>query len=254
MKKVVSLLLLCGLVCALFAGCNTFDPSKKSEGVMTYAQYDAAALDTQVTLEVYVQAHQSWWDGKLTVYAQDPDGGYFIYNMAVASEADAAKLVKGTKIRVTGTKTEWSGEVELAEGATYEIVNDGTWIAKPTDVTALLKTADQEVGTEDHLQKHINQLVSFKGLKVVAKEGSEDKAFYYSWDNSGSREANSDLYFDVELDGKVFTFTVESYLMNNETDVYKAVEALKVGDTIDIEAFLYWYNGANPHVTSVTVH
>jgi hypothetical protein len=30
------------------------------------------------------------------------------------------------------------------------------------------------------------------------------------------------------------------------------VEALQVGDVIDAEGFLYWYNGANPHITKVT--
>ena len=38
-----------------------------------------------------------------------------------------------------------------------------------------------------------------------------------------------------------------------DTDVYKAVKNLKVGDTIDLEGFLYWYNGVNPHITSVKV-
>ena len=38
-----------------------------------------------------------------------------------------------------------------------------------------------------------------------------------------------------------------------DSDVYKAVEALQVGDTINVEGFLYWYNGAQPHLTSVTV-
>ena len=28
---------------------------------------------------------------------------------------------------------------------------------------------------------------------------------------------------------------------------------LKVGDTVDLEGFLYWYEGVNPHITSVTV-
>ena len=36
------------------------------------------------------------------------------------------------------------------------------------------------------------------------------------------------------------------------TDVYKAVKELKIGDMIDMEGFLYWYDGANPHITSVT--
>ena len=51
--------------------------------------------------------------------------------------------------------------------------------------------------------------------------------------------------------GKTYTFTVESYLCGKDSEVYKAVKALKVGDKIDMEGFLYWYNGANPHITSV---
>ena len=85
-------------------------------------------------------------------------------------------------------------------------------------------------------------------------EGKDDEfAFLYSWDGSGSREGNSDLYFNVEVDGQTYTLTVESYLCGNDTDVYKAVEGLNIGDTVDLEGFLYWYNGANPHITSVTV-
>ena len=47
--------------------------------------------------------------------------------------------------------------------------------------------------------------------------------------------------------------TVESYLCDNTTDVYNAVKNLKIGDTVDMEGFLYWYEGVNPHITSVTV-
>ena len=46
---------------------------------------------------------------------------------------------------------------------------------------------------------------------------------------------------------------MESYLCGAGTEVYEAVKALNVGDVIDIEGFLYWYEGAQPHVTSVTV-
>ena len=73
----------------------------KSEGVMTYAEYDAAALESEVVIETYVQAKQSWWEDKATVYTQDKDGAYFVYNM-VCSEEDYEKLVPGTKIKVTG--------------------------------------------------------------------------------------------------------------------------------------------------------
>lgn len=211
------------------------------ETVMSYADYVAAELESPVVIEAYVQAHQSWWDNKITVYAADEDGAYFIYNMT-CSEEDSAKLVPGTKIKVTGYKTEWSGEVEIAEGATFEI-EDGSYIAEATDVTDLL-------GTDD-LINYQNQFVSFKGMTV--EESGGGAAFLYNWDGSGSADSNSDLYFNVSLNGQTYTFTVESYLCDNTTDVYKTVEGLKVGDVIDMEGFLYWYNGVNPHITNVTV-
>ena len=40
-------------------------------------------------------------------------------------------------------------------------------------------------------------------------------------------------------------------MVGNEA-TYAAVETLKVGDKIDVEGFLYWYSGAQPHVTKVT--
>ncbi|MBO4261413.1 MAG: hypothetical protein J5921_02215, partial [Clostridia bacterium] len=215
----------------------------KSEGVMTYAEYAAAANDTQVVVEVYVQDHQSWWNNKITVYAEDADGAYFFYEMA-CSEEDAAKLVPGTKIKVTGYKSEWSGEVEIID-ASFEI-EEGKYISVPTDVTALL-------GTENLINK-MNRKVAFKNLTVAASKVSGDEteyAFLYKWDNSG--EQGDDLYFNVTDGKETYTFTVESYLRGKDTDVYKAVEALKVGDTVDLEGFLYWYNGANPHITAVTV-
>ncbi len=244
MKKIVALLLIAVLAFSFTACGNNAD--KKGEGVMTYAEYMAAAIDSPVVIETYVQAKQSWWDNKATLYTADKDGAYFIYNMT-CSEEDYAKLTKGTKIKVSGFKAEWSGEIEVAAGATFEI-EKGSYIAKALDVTSLLG--------KDDLIKHQNEFVSFKGLKVAAiadKDGNE-AAFLYNWDGSGSKGNNNDLYFKVSTaDGQTFTFTVESYLCGEGTDVYKAVEGLKVGDTVDLEGFLYWYNGVNPHITSVTV-
>ena len=204
--------------------------------VMTYAEYIAADIDAAVVIEAYVQAKQSWWDNKATLYTQDNDGAYFIYNAAV-SEEDYAKLVPGTKIRVTGYKANFSGEIEIAEGATVEIL-EGSFVATPFDATALL-------GTDD-LIKHQNELVSFKGLTVAAYDES-GAAFAYK----NPTEKTDDLYFKVNLNDKTYEFCVEFYLCGKDTDVYKAVEALKVGDKIDVEGFLYWYEGANPHITSV---
>ena len=210
----------------------------KSEGVMTYDEYVAAALDSEVVVETYVQAKQSWWEDKATLYTQDKDGAYFIYDMA-CSEEDYEKLTPGTKIKVTGHKSEWSGEVEIID-ATLEIL-DGNYIASALDVT-------DKLGADD-LIDYQNQFVSFKGMTVEPANES-GAAFLYNYDGSG--EDGSDLYFNVSLNGNTYTFTVESYLCDNTTDVYAAVKDLQVGDVINMEGFLYWYNGVNPHITSVT--
>ncbi|MCC8050849.1 MAG: hypothetical protein LIP10_09370, partial [Clostridiales bacterium] len=210
--------------------------------VMSYDEYIAADMDTLVTVETYVQAKQSWWEEQATVYTQDEDGAYFLYNMT-CSEEDYELLEPGTKILVTGYKSEWSGEVEIID-ATFEIVDDGDfYVAEPVDVTELLGT--------DELEEHQNEFVSFNGMTVEASEDADgnEVAFLYSWDGSG--EDGDDLYFNVSYNGETYTFTVESYLCDNTTDVYQAVTELEVGDVIDMEGFLYWYEGVNPHITSV---
>lgn len=247
MKKLTSVAIVLSLALAL-TGCGSSgkgsgskDADVKSEGVMTYEEYVAAPLDSQVVVETYVQAKQSWWDNKATVYSQDKDGAYFLYNMACSQE-DYDKLTVGTKIKVTGYKAEWSGEVEIID-ATFEI-EEGNYVAEAQDVTSLL-------GSED-LIKHQNEFVSFKGMTVepAGQDGDgNDVAFLYSWDGSG--QEGDDLYFNVSLNGSTYNFTVESYLCDNTTEVYKAVKELTVGDKIDLEGFLYWYEGVNPHITSV---
>lgn len=210
--------------------------------VMTHEEYVAAALDTPVVVETYVQAKQSWWEDKATVYTQTEDGAYFVYDMVCSAE-DYEKLIPGTKIRVTGYKAEWSGEVEIID-ATFEII-EGNYVAPVTDVTEMLGA--------DELINHQNEFVSFKGMTVEASKDANgnDVAFLYNWDGSG--QDGDDLYFNVSLNGETYTFTVESYLCDNTTDVYEAVKNLKIGDKIDMEGFLYWYEGVNPHITAVTV-
>ena len=203
--------------------------------LMTYADYVAAAIDDEVNVEVYVQDHQSWWDNKVTVYAADADGAYFIYELA-CSEEDAAKLVPGQKIKVTGYKAEWAGEVEITD-ATFEFVDAEPWVAEALDVTDLLG--------KDELAEHQNQLVAFKGMTV--EDYGDGAAFAYK----NPDDKTDDLYFKVSKDGQTYEFCVEFYLCGKDTDVYKAVEALNVGDVVDLEGYLYWYEGANPHIISV---
>ena len=242
MKKIAAFLLTLSLA-AVSATCVMAEEAEtdvKSEGVMTHEEYVAAELDSEVTIETYVQAKQSWWEDKATVYTQDKDGAYFLYDMA-CSEEDYEKLNVGTKIKVTGYKAEWSGEVELI-AATFEIL-EGEYVAPVTDVTDLLG--------KDELIDHQNEYVSFKGMTVEPSTDADgnEVAFLYNWDGSG--QDGDDLYFNVSLNGETYSFVVESYLCDNTTDVYKAVKELQVGDVIDMEGFLYWYEGVNPHITSV---
>ena len=231
MKRIFALLLVACMALTVMVACdsNKFDPAKKSEGVMTYAEYDAAAMDAEVVIEAYVQATQSWWDNKITAYLQDPDGAYFCYEMA-CSEADAAKLTKGTKIKVKGYKGAWAGEVEIMDGK-FEFVESEKWIAEATDVTDLLG--------KDELIKHQNKLVAFKDMTVVAIE----------YKNGAPGD---DIYVTVSKDGAEYSFCVEIYLTGADTAVYTAVGELAAGDIVDIEGFLYWYEGVNTHITGVT--
>ena len=196
---------------------------------MTHTDYVAAELDSPVCVETYVQAHQSWWDNKITVYAQSQDGAYFIYEMA-CTEEDAAKLEPGTKIRVSGFKGEWAGEVEIMD-ATFEIVEGDTYVAEPTDVTELLGT--------DELIAHQNEKVIFKGLTVSKVEYKNG-------------EPGDDIYVSFTYGDGTYDFCVERYLTGPETEVYAAVGELQPGDVVDVEGFLYWYEGVNTHITAVT--
>lgn len=240
MKKVLALVLMTAMTLGLVAcGGKKEDPNAKSEGVMTYAEYEAAAIDSQVTIEAYVMDKQSWWDNTATVYTADGEGAYFLYNMA-CSEEDYAKLTKGTKIKVTGYKAAWSGEVEIAD-ATFEI-EEGNYVPEAVDLTSI-------VGKDEAIN-YQNRYGKFTDM-VIADAGNGE-AFMYNWDGSGSD--GDDLYFNAtNADGVTVSFCIESYLRDNTTDVYKAVTALKVGDKVDMEGFLYWYEGPQPHIISVKV-
>lgn len=261
MKKYVAMLLALAMVLA-FAGCAQSDDAAETTAaatteaatqaptetaapetteaateattqtadVMTHEEYMAAELDSAVTVETYVQAHQSWWEDKVTVYCQSPDGAYFLYELA-CSEEDAEKLVPGTKIRVSGYKGEWSGEVEIMDG-TFEFVDDGdTYIAEALDVTDLLGT--------DALIDHQNEFVSFTGLTVEAVEYKNG-------------EPGDDIYVTFGLNGESYDFCVEAYLTGPDSEVYTAVGELEVGDVVNVEGFLYWYEGVNTHITAIS--
>ena len=253
MKKILALLLVLTMVLSFAACAKTQGPTEApataateapatepateaptetepaAPAVMSHEEYAAAAVNDPVTVETYVQGHQSWWDNKVTVYCQSPEGACFLYELQ-CSQADAEKLVPGTKIRVNGFKGEWAGEVEIMDG-TFEFVAGDSFVAEALDVTALLGT--------DEMAAHQNEFVAFKGMTVEAVSYKND-------------EPGDDIYVTLSKDGASYSFCVEVYLTGPDTDVYTTVGALNVGDTVDVEGFLYWYEGMNPHITAIT--
>lgn len=253
MKKLLALLLALVMVMSLAACATSGDKNGEKEteqtastepsetiggeedttvAVMTYGEFLAAEIDAKVVIESYIQANQAWWSddgvGKVTIYLQDAEGAYFAYEVN-CSEEDSAKLIPGTKVRITGDKAEWAGEVEIMNG-TIEFLEGEAFIAEATDVTALM-------GTEE-LAAQMNKLVTIKGLtfKGLSYKDSE-------WDK--------DIYVTFTLGEAEYSFCVENYLTGPDTDLYKAVEALQAGDVVDVTGFLYWYEGPNTHITAV---
>ena len=241
MKKLIALMLVLTVVCA-FAACSgdtnpSTEPSVSDVTVQSYAEFVAAETDAKVCVESYVQANQSWWfddeagHGKVTIYLQDAEGAYFAYEVNCTEEV-AEQLVPGTKVRVSGEKAVWAGEVEIMN-ATLEVIDGAdSFIAEAEDVTALL-------GTEE-LEAKMNHLVSFKGMTVSGLSYKDSQ-----WD--------PDIYVTLTKDGAEYSFCVENYLTGPDSDLYKAVAALTEGAVVDLEGFLYWYEGPNTHITSVTV-
>ena len=228
MKKLVAVLMLFTLAFSLVS-CGAVNPNAKSEGTMTYAEYAAAEIDANVVIEGFVQGKQSWWDNKGTFYLQDGTGAYFVYELC-CTEEEYNKMTVGTKLKITGVKAEWGGEVEIID-ATFEIL-EGTWIAEAKDLTSV-------IANEEELLKHQNMLAKFTDMTV--KE--------ISYKNG---EPGDDIYVTLTKDGVDYGFCVEVYLTGTETSVYTMVGTLTAGDVVDVEGFLYWYSGMNPHITKIT--
>ncbi|MBO5867275.1 MAG: hypothetical protein J6Q54_00010, partial [Oscillospiraceae bacterium] len=152
-----------------------------------------------------------------------------IYRLACTQE-EYEKLVPGTLVKVTGTKSAWSGEVEIID-AKLEIVEGGdTYTAEAIDLT-------EKMDAED-LIDYQNQLAIFKGLTVKSL--------------SFKNEGGDDIYVTLTKGEKEYNFCVEVDLIAADSEVYAAVSALVEGDVIDVEGFLYWYEGMNPHITNIT--
>ena len=201
-----------------------------ADATMSYYNYADADIGDLVVVEAYVQATQSWWSNKITVYLADYNGAYFAYEMA-CTEEDAAKLVPGTMIRIEGVKSEWAGEVEITACTFTFVEGAGTYVAEAIDLTNLLG--------EKELIEYQNALGLFTDMTV--------KSVSYKNGTPGD-----DIYVTFTKDGADYNFCVEYYLNGNDADFYNTFATLNAGDVVDVEGFVYWYNGINTHITKIT--
>lgn len=219
------------------------DPNAKDEGVLTYSQFIDLEAGKEVVIEGFLQAKYDFSESfnNTCLFLADGDGAYFVYRYGCTAE-DYAKLEIGAKLKVSGTKAIYSGEVEVSDVTAVEVVGTDKYVADVLDVTASL-------GSEA-LINNMNKLVSVKGAEVVAsKLEDKDVAFLYKWNGAGAQ--GDDIYFNIKVGEATYTFVVESDFMNKDSAAYKAAEALKIGDKIDIEGALYWYNGVQIQVTAI---
>jgi len=208
----------------------------KSNDALSYADYAKAELGSTVTIEAFVGGKQSWWSNKATIYLQDENGGYFVYELPCTEEQYNTDLAIGNKVKITGVKGEWAGQVEILGSeagaeATFEAL-DGKWSAPLVDLTEF-------VADSAKLLEYLNQKVSFEGLEVASV--------------SLPAQDGGDIYFDVKYGNSQYTFCIEQYLTDSSTEVYQTALNLKVGDFIYCEGFMYSYNGPQLHTTKIVV-
>ena len=120
--------------------------------------------------------------------------------------------------------------VEIID-AKYELL-EGNYVAEAIDLTDKLGT--------DELVNYQNRFAAFKGMTV-------EKVEYKNG------EPGDDIYVTLDKDGKSYSFCVEIYLTGKDSEVYTTVGALKAGDVVDVEGFVYWYEGINTHITAINV-
>ena len=104
---------------------------------------------------------------------------------------------------------------------------------------------------EEALAALMNCRTAVRGAEVIASEASDgtELPFLYKWNGTGDK--GDDLYFKVRVGEHELTLVVEADEYNLDTELYQAVEALNVGDKVDLTAFLYWYEGPQPHLSGL---
>ena len=166
---------------------------KKYIGVMTRAEYAAAAKDAEVCVKGIVTA----FSGK-NVYLQDSDGGYYAFKSTAVPE----NLAVGMEVKVTGVKDVYKS-FEAAKFALDEIINATIVITNATPATVAPVDVTSKVGNEDELKVLQNTLTIVKGVTITSVKTTQ---------SDGKDRTNVTL----TIDGKTITFYIGGTQMITE--------------------------------------
>lgn len=166
---------------------------KKYIGVMTHAEYAAAAKNDEVCVKGIVTA----FSGK-NVYLQDSDGGYYAFKSTAVPE----NLAVGMEVKVTGVKDVFKS-FETAKFALDEIVNATIVITNATPATVAPVDVTSKVGNEDELKVLQNTLTTVKGVTITSVTTTQ----------SGGKDRTN---VTLTIDGKTITFYIGGTQMITE--------------------------------------
>ena len=199
-----------------------------------------AEIGSSVTFSCYVQAKEAFRDNTCSLFAQDETGACYLDRLSCI-EDDYDRLTPGQKILITGYKSTWGDDIELTDS--HFAFLDGSWLAEPLDVTAML-------GTEE-ISAHRNEKVCFRSMTIESMMDGVS-VWYRGWDNAAAEGEDTELFFRASSGGTVSTFSVCPSLCEEPDQVIQTLKSLRLGDTVDLTGYLYWYNEARPRITEIT--
>lgn len=197
----------------------------------TYAEYVAAADNSTIVIDGIVTAILPKDNGAsingiyMNTYDADgnPDGGVYVYNSPATYPTD---LAIGVKVRVTGSKTNYSGTHEI-QSASVKVLDSTATEVTPVDYTEILTNAASL--TDATLVGKQAMLVKISGVEIGKTGGSDGSYYYFTLGNHRTY---------VRISSSACPLTTE------EQNEFKTFFASHEGYTADVTGVVCVYSGA----------
>ena len=145
--------------------------------------------------------------------------------------------------------------VIVAYGQNFPDALTGSYLAAVKGAPILLTEPSADANLLNYLKTNLvsgGKVYILGGTAAVSQkfeDGAKDLGFDVKrLKGAGRYETNLEILKEAGVNA-----TDEILIALSGAGTKKTDGKLKAGDVIDVECFLYWYNGANPHITKVTV-